>query len=135
MKAFFGLAVLLAVFSPHSADAQVQGDTTRSDALQEVQEIIQRSGVVPALDSLALRSAPELEEALGSLATTLSALAERIANDRELRASALRAAEGVVTVAQHVVAEQSDVLLEALRTAAERISEIPVPEGGTSRNR
>lgn len=68
----------------------------------------------------------ELTEALGALAETLGALATRLANDPELRVNAVRAASSLVTVAQVVVEEQSDVIEETLRRAADMIADIPV---------
>jgi hypothetical protein len=67
----------------------------------------------------------ELAQALGDLAQTLGALATRLANDPELRVNAVRAASSLVTVAQVVVEEQSGVIEETLRRAADMIAEMP----------
>jgi hypothetical protein len=123
MKAFSaGLALMLGIFSAQSAAAQ-QPDTTRAEGtVAEVEAIITRSGIVTALDSLAAASAPELERALDQLTSTLNVLADRIANDPELRRSAFRAAQGMVDVSQVIVAEQSLAIQDALKSAAERIA-------------
>ena len=73
-------------------------------------------------DSLELKPSPELQKSLDELAAAVQALALRIANDPHLRAAAVQVATGFVTTAQKVVAEQSDVIQEALKTAAERIA-------------
>lgn len=73
-------------------------------------------------DSLELKPSPELQKSLDDLAKAVEALALRIANDPALRAAAVQVATGFVTTAQKVVAEQSDVIQEALKTAAERIA-------------
>ncbi len=73
-------------------------------------------------DSLKLKPSPELQRSLDDLAAAVQALALRIASDPELRIAAMHVASGVVTTAQQVVTEQSVVLQEALKTAAERIA-------------
>lgn len=128
MKGYLRLAVLVGIFSAHSLSAQEPVDTASRTTVDEVQQILERSGIERAIDSIAAESAPELEEALEQLTTTLNDLAERVANDPELRASALRTAEGMLGLAQIVVAEQSEVLLDVLRTASERISATTRPE-------
>jgi len=73
-------------------------------------------------DSLDLKPSPELQKSLDELAAALQALALRIANDPQLRAAAVQVATGFVVTAQQVVSEQSVVIQEALKTAAERIA-------------
>jgi hypothetical protein len=74
------------------------------------------------LDSLKLKASPELQKALDELALAVQTLVLRIASDPELKAAAIQVAAGVVTTAHQVVTEQSVVVQEALRTAAERIA-------------
>lgn len=73
-------------------------------------------------DSLDLKPSPELQKSLDELAAAVQALALRIATDPQLRAAAIQVASGFVATAQQVVTEQSVVLQEALKTAAERIA-------------
>jgi hypothetical protein len=122
-----GLAALLFLFSAHAAGAQQPEDPRLEGARAEIEDVIERSGIRSAVDSLATAAAPELERTMEQLAATLNALTTRIANDPELRGSAIRAAQGLVEVAELVVVEQSSVIQEALRTAAERIARLPIP--------
>jgi hypothetical protein len=73
-------------------------------------------------DSLKFKPSPELQKSLDELAAAMQALAVRITTDPELKAAAIQVASGFVNTASQVVAEQSVVLQEALKTAAERIS-------------
>lgn len=125
MKRSAKLAVLLTLLWAASAAAQEPVDTVPESTRERVQDIVDRSGIEAAVESIAVEAAPELEDALEKLTSTLNVLADRIANDPELRASALRTAEGMVGVAQVVVAEQSEVLLALLRAAAEGIAAEP----------
>jgi hypothetical protein len=77
---------------------------------------------VPSADSVKLKPSPELQKSLDELAAAVQALAHRIASDPELKAAAIQVASGLVTTAHQVVTEQSVVLQDALKTAAERIS-------------
>lgn len=122
-----GLAASLLLVSAHSAGAQQPAEQPAGGAMAEIEEVIARSGVRAAVDSLAIAAAPELERTMEQLAATVNALTTRIANDPELRGSAIRAAHGLVQVAELVVAEQSNTLQEALRAAAERIANLPLP--------
>lgn len=127
MKGMIVLAALLVLVAARPAEAQ-QPTATSADAVRVLEEeILGPKGLVTALDSIGTAAAPELERALGQLAAALSGIALKIASDPELRGSAVRAAQGLVGVAQVVVAEQSAVLQEVLRTAAEEISALPVP--------
>jgi len=73
-------------------------------------------------DSLELKASPELQRALDSLAAAVQALAIRVATDPQLRMAAMQVASGFVITAQQVVTEHSEVLQDALKTAAERIA-------------
>jgi hypothetical protein len=73
-------------------------------------------------DSVKFKPSPELQKALDDLAASVQALAQRIANDPQIRSDAMRVASGLVTTTQRVVAEQSVVIEEALKTAADRIA-------------
>ena len=73
-------------------------------------------------DSVDLKLSPELKKSLDELARAVEALALRIVNDPHLRTAALQVATGVVSTTQQVLAEQSDVIQEALKTAADRIA-------------
>lgn len=122
MNRLLSLAVLAVILSATSAAAQEPVDTMADRTWEELQEIVRTSGLETALDSVAMTSRPELEDALEQLTGTLNVLAQRIAGDPELRASALRTAEGLVKLTEIVVAEQSRVLLDALRAASGEIS-------------
>jgi ABC-type transporter Mla subunit MlaD len=117
-------ALSLVLFSADAAMAQERPAGTPDRVRADVEEIVERSGVVEALDALAAASTPELERTLDQLTATLNALTDRIVNDRELRVSAARAAQGMVEVANVVVVEQSHVLQDALRAAAEQLAEV-----------
>jgi hypothetical protein len=122
MKNAAGVAVLLLALSAgHAAAQRAPADPRTGTVRTEVEEIVERSGVIPALEALAEAVAPELERTAEQLTVTLNALARRIADDPELRASALRAARGGVEVAETVVLEQTTTLQEALRALAERL--------------
>lgn len=73
-------------------------------------------------DSVKHKPSPELQKSLDDLAAAVQALALRIATDPELKAAALKVASGFVDTAQQAVTEQSVVLQDALKTAAERIA-------------
>jgi hypothetical protein len=74
------------------------------------------------VDSVKLKPSPELQKSLDELTEAVQALALRIASDPELKAAAIQVASGLVTTAHQVVTEQSVVIQEALKTAAERIA-------------
>jgi hypothetical protein len=73
-------------------------------------------------DSVKFKPSPELQKSLDDLAASVQALAQRIANDPKIRSDAMRVASGLVTTTQRVVAEQSVVIQDALKTAADRIA-------------
>jgi hypothetical protein len=113
MKRIALLLVLFACLATTSA-ARFQQPTAKAPA----------SGK-PAIrvdDSLEFKPSPELRKSLDDLALAMQALAHRIASDPELKAAAMQVASGFVNTAQQVVTEQSVVIQEALKTAADRIS-------------
>lgn len=79
-------------------------------------------------DSLRVDITPELQRTLDELAATLDRLGRRIANDPELRNSAVRAAQSFVGVAQLIVVQQADLLQEALRAASDRLATLSAPQ-------
>jgi hypothetical protein len=116
-----GVIVLLLLASGQSVWGQ---QAPKPGAAAQVEQAIEASGLVPALEAVAAAATPELERALDQLGAALSGLAARIANDAELRLSAARAARGLADVAEDVVVEQSLHLQEALRGLAERIERL-----------
>jgi hypothetical protein len=134
-RSICGFTVLVTLLFAGSVAAQEQKAKGAEGIRAEVEGIVNRSGVVEALDSLATASRPELERTLEALTATLNVFASRIAADPELRESAVRAAQGLVGVAEVVVVEQSSVLQEALRAAADRIASLPRDEGAVPRPR
>ena len=75
-----------------------------------------------AKDSVVFKPSPELQKSLDQLAASVEALAHRIASDPEIKTAAMNVASGFVTTAQQVIAEQSGVLEEALKKAAQQIN-------------
>jgi len=73
-------------------------------------------------DSIKFKPSPELQKSLDELAASVQALAQRIANDPQIRSDAMRVASGLVNTTQRVVSEQSVVIQEALKSAADRIA-------------
>ncbi|MDP9206346.1 MAG: hypothetical protein M3P12_12985 [Gemmatimonadota bacterium] len=84
-------------------------------------------------DSLKFKPSPELQKSLDDLAAAMQALALRIATDPQLKAAAIQVASGLVNTAQQVVTEQSVVVQEALKSAAERISAQSQPQPRTKK--
>ncbi len=78
-------------------------------------------------DSVKFEPSPELKQSLEDLAASVQALMNRITSDPKLRADAIHVASGLVTTAQQVVTEQSAVLQEALKTAADKIGAAQIP--------
>jgi hypothetical protein len=120
MKRIILLAPLLALIVLAGPAAAQQPQQRPADRLDEV---VARSGVVEAAEAIAAATQPELERTLDQLTSSLSLLFNRIASDPELRASALRAATGIATVAEAVVDEQARVVQEALKSAADALEE------------
>jgi hypothetical protein len=73
-------------------------------------------------DSVKFKPSPELQKSLEELAASVQALAQRIASDPKIRSDAMRVASGLVSTTQRVVTEQSVVIQDALKTAADRIA-------------
>lgn len=129
MRGSMTLAVMLTMFSATAVAAQEPVDTLPAPTWSEAKEVVEKSGLEAAVDSIAVTTVPELEEAIERLTGTLDLLVRRIANDPELRTSALRTAGGLIVLTERVIAEQSEVLLDVLRTAEEEISKATVREG------
>jgi hypothetical protein len=121
--ALAGALLALALATP--AAAQEKRDSSLETLRGEVENVVSGSGIVAVMDSIAVASTPELQRAMEGLTATLNAFAARVANDPELRTSALRAAEGLLGVAEVAVVEQSELIQEALRAAADRIATLP----------
>ena len=113
MKRFALLLVLFACLATTSA-ARSQQPTAKTSTAGK--QSAQRD------DSLKLKPSPELQRSLDELAAAVQALALRITSDPELKAAAMQVAAGFVTTAHQVVTEQSVVIQEALKTAADRIA-------------
>ncbi|HUF64913.1 MAG TPA: hypothetical protein VMM17_02970 [Gemmatimonadaceae bacterium] len=79
-------------------------------------------------DSLRIEITPELQRTLDELAASLERVGRRIANDPELRTSAVRAAQGFVGIAEVVVVQQAAILQEMLRTVSDRLATLPPPQ-------
>ena len=111
------VAASFAVALPIVGQAQSENQPARGGAA-----IYQR-------DSLELKTSPELQKSLDELAAAVQALAVRIANDPHLRSAALQVATGFVNAAQQIVEENSGVIQEALKTAADRIATAETRKG------
>lgn len=113
MKRIALLLVLVAgVATTSAARSQQPADKTPAAPKQSTR----------ADDSVKIKPSPELQKSLDELAAAVQALALRIASDPELKAAAMQVASGFLNTAQQVVTEQSVVLQDALKTAAERIA-------------
>jgi hypothetical protein len=126
------LAVLAAVSAAGPAAGQQAGQEAPAAPAQSassaLEQAIESSGIVPALEKAVATATPELERAMGELATSLASLVNRIASDRELRTSAARAGRGVAEAAEVVVVEQAVSITEVLRALADRL-EVIAAEG------
>jgi hypothetical protein len=123
MKQLLPLAgglVALVLAAPAPLAAQQSQDPARDTSVR-IEQALEESGIVPALETLAAAATPELERTIADLAASLAGLADRIGRDPELRASANRAARGMVDVAAVVVTEQAGILQQVLREAADRL--------------
>jgi hypothetical protein len=117
-----GLAVLAAPAAAQQVPAQQAPAPGRAEGAEaRIERALEESGVVPAAEALGAAVGPELERAVADLATSLGAVLARVASDPELRSSALRAARGMVDVAEVTVVEQASLLQEVLRAAAEHL--------------
>lgn len=110
------LALILVLFAGLATTSAARSQQPTSKAPASGKRTIQLD------DSLKLKLSPELQKSLDDLAAAVQGLALRIASDPELKSAAMQVASGFVTTAQQVVTEQSVVLQEALKTAAERIA-------------
>lgn len=109
------LALLLVLFACLATTSAARSQQPTSKSAAPGRENVQR-------DTLDIKASPELQQALDDLAAAVQALARRITSDPELKAAAIQVASGLVTTAHQVVSEQSGVIQEALKTAADRIS-------------
>ncbi|HSJ24957.1 MAG TPA: hypothetical protein VK929_09835 [Longimicrobiales bacterium] len=114
-------AVFLAAVPAAAQQPRPEGEPRSVEQRTSVDDVIQRSGIIEALEALAAAAAPEIERTAELLGQAVAGLATRLAEDQELRTSAARAAHGMVGVAEIMVVEQSATLLEALREAAAHI--------------
>lgn len=80
-----------------------------------------RTAVIPA-DSAATRARSDFEASLAQLASSLQAMAQRIANDPQLKVAAVKLASSLVATAQQVVTENRVTIEDALKIAADRIA-------------
>jgi hypothetical protein len=96
----------------------------------ELERVLDESGVVSALDSIAETAAPVLDETLSQLSMALGDLATRVASDPELRRSAVAAAQGIAELTSSLVTENAEVIQEVLRKAADELGRM-----GTERTR
>ena len=102
-----------------AAGAKDPGPTAQTGASTTVQ-------ARTAGDSLRIEITPELQRTLDELAASLERIGRRIANDPELRNSAVRAAQGFVGIAEVVVVQQTAILQEMLKTVSDRLATLPV---------
>ena len=101
-----------------SPSASEQSSTTQSSASARAQ-------ARTAGDWLRIEITPELQRTLDELAASLERVGRRIANDPELRNSAVRAAQGFVGIAEVVVVQQAAILQEMLKAVSERLATLP----------
>jgi hypothetical protein len=125
MPSLLATLIVSAFTAPPRAAQPPAAMPVDSTATQQLQTV--------ARDSIRVHVSPELQRSLDELAATLDRLGRRIANDPELRASAVRTAQSLVSVAQVVVVQQADVLQEALKTAAERLADVAPPAAPPAR--
>ena len=113
-----------------SAPAAAAQQPTGSDADPSVAPSSAPATAQPrtAGDSLRIEITPELQRTLDELAASLERVGRRIANDPELRTSAVRAAQGFVGIAEVVVVQQAAILQEMLRTVSDRLATLPPPQ-------
>jgi hypothetical protein len=103
--------------------------------IQPEKESATRGTTIFLGDSLELKPSAELQKSLDELAAAVQALALRIANDPHLRSAALQVATGFINAAQQVVEENSVVIQEALKTAADRIATAETTRKGPTTKR
>ena len=110
------IALLLVLFAGLATTSAARSQQPASKAPATGKKAVQTA------DSVKLKPSPELQKSLDELAAAVQALALRIATDPELKAAAMQVASGFVNTAQQVVTEQSVVLQDALKTAADKIA-------------
>jgi hypothetical protein len=110
------IALLLTLFAGLATTSAARSQQPTVKSPNSGKQTVQRD------DSVKLKPSPELQKSLDDLAAAVQALALRIASDPELKAAAMKVASGFVSTAQQVVTEQSVVLQDALKTAAERLA-------------
>jgi hypothetical protein len=104
------LVLLIGLASTSAARSQQPGSSPTAKAS------------VRTADSVSLKPSPELQKSLEDLAEAMQSLALKITSDPEIKAAAIHVASGFVTTAQQVITEQSGVIQQALKTAADKIS-------------
>lgn len=110
------IALLVALFAGLATTSAARSQQPTVKSPSPGKQRVQRD------DSVKLKPSPELQKSLDDLAAAVQALALRIASDPELKAAAMKVASGFVNTAQQVVTEQSVVLQDALKTAADRLA-------------
>ncbi|MEX2571605.1 MAG: hypothetical protein WD737_09865 [Gemmatimonadota bacterium] len=128
MKGLSTLAAILVVFAAQPALAQEVAEPQTGREGQAEEDVLQPETPAPATEAVPADPADDLQETLDELAVTLDGLLTRVANDPELRRSALDAAEGMVNVAEVVLAEQAEMLQKVLRSVADGLEELPLAE-------
>jgi hypothetical protein len=111
MKRIFGLAAAAVLLAASPATAQ------RGGTAAEIEDAVRESGVIEAVEELAVALGPELER----IAESVARVALRVSEDPELRRSVLRAALGGVEIAEVVMVEHMEIVREALRDASEEL--------------
>src|SRR5690606_34880057 len=115
------------------AQSQPSDPVDEGSVTGRVARVIEESGVAVAVDSIARTTTSALNETFEQLATTLGELADRVASDPELRRSAFAAVQGMAELSSSLIAENADVIEEALRKAAdelERMGDANAPRRG-----
>lgn len=122
-------SALLAVILSASAAAAQQPSPPANDPSPSAQSTAaERAQARAAGDSLRIEITPELQRTLDELAASLERVGRRIANDPELRNSAVRAAQGFVGIAEVVVVQQAAILQEMLKTMSDRLATLPAAQ-------
>jgi len=121
-------ALLAVLLSASAAAAQQPSATANAPSSTAQSNASARAQARTAGDSLRIEITPELQRTLDELAASLERVGRRIANDPELRNSAVRAAQGFVGIAEVVVVQQAAILQEMLRTVSERLATLPAAQ-------
>jgi hypothetical protein len=123
----YSLPAALLTLALAAAPAAAQQAEPRPPVSQPAAAAVRPAADQLSRDSLSLEIPADLQRSLDELAATLDRLGRRIANDPELRTSAVRTAQSLVGVAQLIVVQQADLIQDALRTAAERLADVAPP--------